>query len=171
MPHRLSPSFLRVMAIVVALAGILLVLVALRPSIAPAGGDPGALPADAPTVFFPDSHAFVVVELARTDAERQRGLMGRTSLEDGTGMLFVFPRTVSSAFWMKDTLIPLSIAFIDEQGVIVDIQDMQPLDETLHYPADAYRYALEVPQGWFSRAGVVVGQHAQLPAEAVALEG
>ena len=62
-------------------------------------------------------------------------------------MLFVFPDTVSSPFWMKNTLIPLSIAFINARGVIVDIQDRQPLDETLHYPAASYRYALEVPQG------------------------
>jgi uncharacterized membrane protein (UPF0127 family) len=89
--------------------------------------------------------------------------MERTRLEDGTGMLFVFPLASRSPFWMRNTLVPLSIAFIDERHVIVDIQDMQPLDETLHFPAAPYRYALEVPQGWFGRAGVTVGQAVELP--------
>jgi uncharacterized membrane protein (UPF0127 family) len=116
-------------------------------------------------VRFPAANAFVLVEIARTDAERQRGLMERTRLDDGAGMLFVFPGTSTAPFWMKNTLIPLSIAFISEERVIVDIQDMQPLDETLHFPAARYRYALEVPQGWFARSGVTVGQPVELPAD------
>lgn len=128
-----------------------------------AGGDPGALPPEAPVVRFPAANTLVVVEVAQTDEQRQRGLMERPRLDDGAGMLFVFPVTSRSPFWMRNTLVPLSIAFIDERRVIVDIQDMQPLDETLHYPAAPYRYALEVPQGWFGRVGVAVGQPVELP--------
>ena len=166
--RHISRPLLLLSALIVGLAGLAILVVALRPA-PPAlgGGNPGALPADTPVVFFPDTSTYVVVEIARTDAERQRGLMDRTSLDDGAGMLFVFPEPVEVAFWMKNTLIPLSIAFIDEQGIIIDIQDMQPQDETLHYPSGPYRYALEVPQGWFERAGVAIGHTAELPTEAL----
>ena len=88
----------------------------------------------------------VGVEIADTDAERQTGLMGRTVLPKDTGMLFVFEGDQALSFWMRDTLIPLSIAYIDAQGRIVDIQDMQPLDDVPpHYiSAEPARYALEV---------------------------
>jgi uncharacterized membrane protein (UPF0127 family) len=103
----------------------------------------------------------VRVEIADTPAKRQRGLMERTALAEDAGMLFVYGREVTNAFYMKDTLIPLSIAFIDPQGRIVDIQDMQPLDETDHYPAAPYQYALEVNQGFFAEHGIQVGNMLQ----------
>jgi uncharacterized protein len=164
----MTPSLVRILLLVGALClggGLLL---AARPAPAPAGGDLDPGPDGRVAVLFPAAGASVWVELARTDAERQRGLMGRAHLPDGEGMLFVFPAPVTAAFWMKDTPLPLSIAFIDERGTVIDIQDMQPFDESLHYPAAAYQYALEVPQGWFARAGVTVGQQARLPAEALA---
>jgi hypothetical protein len=161
MTHVLQRSLLIVVLTLLVLAGSGVALAAC--SVARAGGDPGLPPPDAPVVRFPAVGAYAVVELAVTDEQRQRGLMERTELADGTGMLFVFPATSRSAFWMKNTLVPLSIAFIDEQRTIVDIQDMQPLDETLTVPAAAYRYALEVPQGWFSRVGVARGQPVELP--------
>ena len=97
------------------------------------------------------------VEIADTPAKRERGLMERTVLAEDAGMLFVFGREVTNAFWMRNTLIPLSIAYIDAQGRIVDIQDMQPLDETPHPPAAPYQYALEVNQGFFAEHGIEVG--------------
>ena len=105
----------------------------------------------------------VPVEIAATEAARERGLMGRTALAEDAGMLFVFDREQPLAFWMKDTLIPLSIAYIDSNGRIVDIQDMQPLDETPHPSAEPARYALEVNQGFFAARGIQVGDRAELP--------
>jgi uncharacterized membrane protein (UPF0127 family) len=105
----------------------------------------------------------VQVEIADTPAKQEVGLMGRTALAANAGMLFVFDREVSLPFYMKDTLIPLSIAFIDSGGRIVDIQDMQPLDETNHPPAAPYQYALEVNQGFFAEYGIEVGNFLQLP--------
>ncbi len=99
----------------------------------------------------------VQVEIADTDAERQQGLMGRTALAEDAGMLFVFGREQQLSFWMKNTLIPLSIAYIDAQGRIVDIQDMQPLDETSHPSAAPAQFALEVNQGFFAEHGIEVG--------------
>ncbi len=100
----------------------------------------------------------VRVEIADTPAEQTRGLMERTELAEDAGMLFVFNRDQQAPFTMKNTLIPLSIAYIDAGGRIVDIQDMQPLDETTRYiSAEPYRYALEVNQGFFEARGVEVG--------------
>ena len=100
---------------------------------------------------------FIDAELARTDKERQQGLMHRKKLADGRGMLFIFDRDQVMAFWMKNTLIPLSIAFIASDGRIIDIKDMQPLDLNTVSSSRSVRYALEVPQGWFDRAGIRPG--------------
>jgi uncharacterized membrane protein (UPF0127 family) len=105
----------------------------------------------------------VPVEIAATDAERERGLMGRTALAQDAGMLFVFDQEQQLSFWMKDTLIPLSIAYIDTGGRIVDIQDMQPLDETPHPSTEPARYALEVNQGFFAARGIQIGDRVELP--------
>ncbi len=100
----------------------------------------------------------VRVEIADTPAKQTRGLMERTELAEDAGMLFVFNREQQAPFTMKNTLIPLSIAYIDAGGRIVDILDMQPLDETTRYSsAEPYRYALEVNQGFFEARGVEVG--------------
>ncbi|MDR0376971.1 MAG: DUF192 domain-containing protein [Spirochaetaceae bacterium] len=101
-------------------------------------------------------------ELARTDPERSQGLMNRTSLADGEGMLFIFERDQIVSFWMKNTRIPLSIAFILTDGRIIEIRDMQPLDITSISSTRSVRYALEVPQGWFARAGLNVGDYLRL---------
>ena len=99
----------------------------------------------------------ITVEIARTDEERAKGLMYRKQLPDGEGMLFVFDRDQQLSFWMKNTLIPLSIAFIASDGNIVEIKDMQPHDLSSVQSSRSVRYALEVPQGWFSRVNVTVG--------------
>jgi len=97
------------------------------------------------------------VELAVTPEERAQGLMHRESLPDGEGMLFIFDKDDILSFWMRNTYIPLSIAYITYDGRIADIRDMYPLDETSVKSSRSVRYALEVPQGWFSRAGVREG--------------
>jgi uncharacterized membrane protein (UPF0127 family) len=106
--------------------------------------------------------AEVQAEIARTDVERERGLMFRTSLEDGKGMLFVFDRDERLSFWMKNTLIPLSLAYIASDGTIRQIVDLVPGSLASIQAERSVRYALEVPKGWFDRAGVRVGDIAQL---------
>ncbi len=97
------------------------------------------------------------VEVAMTPEESALGLMYRRQLEPDAGMIFVFEEQRHLRFWMKNTYIPLSIAFIDQRGQIVDIQDMQPLDETVIESARPARYAVEVNQGALEKAGVRVG--------------
>jgi uncharacterized membrane protein (UPF0127 family) len=96
-------------------------------------------------------------EIARTDEERSTGLMHRKKVPDGEGMLFIFDRDRILSFWMKDTLVPLSIAFIAYNGRILEIRDMQPRDLSSIQSGRAARYALEAPQGWFDRAGLKAG--------------
>ncbi len=120
-----------------------------------------------PTVTFAKAAgntAALTVEIAETPEARARGLMSRETLDADAGMLFVWPQDTGSGFWMKDTLIPLSVAFIDGSGKVVDIQDMQPLDETVHHSPAAYRYAVEANQGWFAAHGIESGDSATLPA-------
>ena len=95
-------------------------------------------------------HTFQV-EIALTPQQRLRGLMGRTHLAADGGMLFVFEAAGRHCFWMRDTPLPLSIAFIDATGRITSLADMQPRSEALHCPTTDIRYALEVRQGEFQR--------------------
>jgi len=99
----------------------------------------------------------ITVEIARTEEERAQGLMHRKKLPDGEGMIFIFDRDQQLSFWMKNTVIPLSIAFIASDGRIIEIRDMQPLDLNSVKSSRSVRYALETPQGWFDRAGVKPG--------------
>jgi len=93
--------------------------------------------------------AKLFVELAVTPEQRRRGLMGRKSMPYSAGMLFVYPEEQRLKFWMRNTYIPLSIAFIDSDGVIMQIEHMEPLDETGVYSHRPARFALEVNRGWF----------------------
>jgi uncharacterized protein len=102
----------------------------------------------------------VDIEVAATDEERARGLMHRKSLDDDAGMLFLFFEPTSSGFWMKNTLIPLSIAFFDRDGEILKILDMTPCKTEscpLYYPHVEYFGALEVNRGAFDDWGVEEG--------------
>jgi uncharacterized membrane protein (UPF0127 family) len=99
----------------------------------------------------------VKAEIARTGAQREQGLMYRKELNDGYGMLFIFERDQVLSFWMKNTLVPLSIAYITSDGRIIEIYDMQPGNLNPVNSSRSARYALEVPQGWFSRAGIATG--------------
>jgi uncharacterized membrane protein (UPF0127 family) len=111
------------------------------------------------------------VEVAATPDERQRGLSGRKTLGADEGMLFIFPRAGKASFWMKDTHVPLSIAFITPSGEIAEIRDMAPLDETPHVSAADVLMALEMPEGWFDSNGVNVGDAVTLGEELAGLEG
>ena len=107
----------------------------------------------------------VRVEVADDVSEQAKGLMYRKALGEDRGMLFVYPDERELTYWMKDTLIPLSIAYIDSEERIVDIQDMKPLDDRPpHYESsEPAQYALEVNQGFFEENGVKEGDHAELP--------
>ena len=99
----------------------------------------------------------IIAEVADTEATRAQGLSFRTSLATDHGMLFIFPSDTETCFWMKNTPLPLSIAFIDSQGSIVNIADMEPNTTTAHCPSRPIRYALEMKQGWFHDKGLRAG--------------
>ena len=99
----------------------------------------------------------VKAEIADTDESRQFGFMERKKIPDGTGMLFVFDRDQVLSFWMKNTPHPLSIAYIDSRGKIRNIYDMTPFSLASVVSTVSVRYALEVPQGWFEKVGIKVG--------------
>ena len=103
------------------------------------------------------------LEVARTDEEQARGLMFRKSMPDDHGMLFPYTYDRPLSFWMKDTTIPLSIAFIASDGTIKNIRDMTPLSENTIESRQSVRYALEVNQGLFERLGVGVGDKVVFP--------
>ena len=110
-----------------------------------------------------DSTESLALEVANTEAERETGLMNRASLPADGGMLFLFPFDSSGAFWMKDTLIPLDIAFIDSAGKVVTIRHGVPLDLTPLAPTARYRYVIEVNAGWFVAHGLGLGASVDLP--------
>ena len=99
----------------------------------------------------------VEAEIAANVDERAEGLMWRKAVPEGSGMIFVYPRDERMSFWMKNTLVPLSIAFIDSRGVLREILDMEPQDLTPVKSAGYRRFALEVPQGWFAKNGIEAG--------------
>ncbi len=104
----------------------------------------------------------VKAELAITPQEQATGYMFRKDIPEGTGMLFIFKNEQYLSFWMKNTPTPLSIAYIDSDGIIRDIFDMQPLSlETISSTTKA-RYALEVPQGWFAKQGIKPGDRLKI---------
>lgn len=103
-----------------------------------------------------DSHT-IQVEIAANDQSRSYGLMNRAFLPPDTGMLFVFDTVGQPCFWMKNTPLPLSIAFITRDGVIVNMADMQPHNTTTHCPLAPILYALEMEQGWFASKGIQAG--------------
>jgi len=102
-------------------------------------------------------------EVADEPATRQRGLMMREQLGANEGMLFVFTDKTRHCFWMRNTLIPLSIAFVDDDGTIANIEDMAPQTENSHCSVRPTRYALEMEQGWFAKKGIRAGARLTQP--------
>lgn len=108
--------------------------------------------------------AKVTLEVADDPDSRRQGLMFRDSLLQDHGMLFVFPYEAIYPFWMKNTRIPLSIAFVNSRGEIVGISQMQPLDTTtMHMPLRPFIYAIEMEQSWFGAHGVKKGDTLNIP--------
>jgi uncharacterized protein len=104
------------------------------------------------------SNVPITVEVADTPQASENGLMFRDALPEDHGMLFIFDQPKKASFWMKNTKIPLSIAYADSEGKILEIKSMKPLDETVvPSRSDEVDYALEVNQGWFARHGITSG--------------
>jgi uncharacterized protein len=99
----------------------------------------------------------LTAEVANIETARTQGLMHRRMLPEARGMLFVFPDVALHSMWMMNTYIPLSVAFLDTKGVIINIEDMEPHTRDTHSAAKAAKYALEVNQGWFRKRGVRPG--------------
>ncbi|HEY9193085.1 MAG TPA: DUF192 domain-containing protein [Methyloversatilis sp.] len=113
--------------------------------------------AQAPTLDLSVGLYRIQAEVAATQKMRMTGLMRRTEMAAGAGMLFVFTERQKHCMWMRNTLIPLSVAFIDEQGVIINIEDMQPQTDTAHCAGGPARYALETNAGWFAARKITAG--------------
>ena len=124
------------------------------------GGDDTARPTPAPTdsvgaplrslsLIGSTRTAEVKVEIASTFEERAVGLMFRQSLPTDTGMLFIYPDDQTSGHWMRNTYIPLDIAYVDARGLVIEVRQGKPLDETPLRPQKPYRFALEMTVGWF----------------------
>jgi uncharacterized membrane protein (UPF0127 family) len=99
----------------------------------------------------------IEAEVAATSESRQIGMMQRTVMPPHRGMLFVFPEMAKHCMWMRNTLLPLSVAFLDEKGGIINIEDMQPRTEVNHCATRPARYALEMNLGWFRSRGLGAG--------------
>jgi uncharacterized membrane protein (UPF0127 family) len=113
-----------------------------------------------PTTMLSIGVHLIKAEVAIGDEQRAQGLMFREKMASNEGMVFRFPETRHICMWMKNTLLPLSVAFIDEKGRIINIEDMQPQTLTAHCAKKSARFALEMNQGWFRqkniRSGVLV---------------
>lgn len=107
-----------------------------------------------------DQHQ-IFVEVASTPAQRSRGLMGRKEMAEDKGMLFILDTTSRQCFWMRNTFIPLTIAYLDQDFKILQMSDMTPLSDTLHCAEQPATFALEVNQGWFAERNIGVGDFLQ----------
>ena len=129
------------------------------------GVSEGGFPLKTAIIETDEEPVMLTVEVAETDEDRARGLMGRTSLADDHGMVFIFFEEHFGGFWMKNTLIPLSIAFFGQDGEILDILDMKPCKKDpcpTYDPGVSYWGALEVNRGAFGDWGVSVGDRVRM---------
>ena len=117
----------------------------------------GPAVAQLPEISLAINGHVLIAEVAATTETRTQGLMHRRMLPENRGMLFVFRETGAHAMWMMNTYIPLSVAFLDEGGRIINIEDMQPHTRDSHGAAGPAKYALEMNQGWFARRAIKPG--------------
>ena len=111
----------------------------------------------APVVQLNAGMHLIRAKLAADYATRMTGLMHRASMPSNAGMLFIFDEATTHCMWMKNTLLPLSVAFIDERGAIINVEDMAPQTEDSHCASRPARYALEMNRGWFAARGLKPG--------------
>ena len=117
----------------------------------------GAPQLDLPRVELTAGMHRIDAQVAATPQERQTGLMFRKEMPAHEGMLFVFEQPAAQCFWMKNTLLPLTAAFVDDDGTIVNLEDMKPQTLDSHCSAKPVRYVLEMNQGWFAKKGLKAG--------------
>lgn len=127
------------------------------PTATPPAAAQGQAQPTLPMVTLQAGIHLVKAEVADDERKRAIGLMFRESLAPNHGMLFVFREKAGHCFWMRNTLIPLSIAFLDDDGTIVNIEDMAPRSEDSHCPKRPVRFALEMELGWFAKRGLAAG--------------
>lgn len=139
-----------------ALAPALAVLLALAMGPSAASAQTGPQPR-LPTVQLRAGMHLIETEIAKTPTQQATGMMFRTRMGTNEAMLFISDETSVRCFWMRNTLLPLSIAFIDDDGTVVNIADMQPRSEQSHCSARPVRFALEMNQGWFTKRGIKPG--------------
>ncbi|MBV8124750.1 MAG: DUF192 domain-containing protein [Burkholderiaceae bacterium] len=135
------------------------VLAGLLVSSASVGGWAQGEPQHLNTIQLSAGMHLIHAEVAQTAQEREIGLMFRRSMPVNDGMLFVFQRPGMQCFWMRNTLIPLSVAFIADDGSIVNLDEMQAQTENSHCSAKPVRYVLEMNQGWFEKRGIKAGMN------------
>ena len=134
----------------------------------PNGGQPQSLP----TVTLHIGKVALTTEVAVTPEQQETGLMYRTHLGDNNGMIFLLPTITHATFWMKNTLIPLSVAYIDKDGVILEIHDMKALDTSIiRSDSDQVAYALEANLHWFALNGIKPGDRIEPPPATLAKPG
>jgi uncharacterized membrane protein (UPF0127 family) len=144
---------------------VFLLLVSIAVSIAVACGPSGPPPPPFVAIETASETRFVRVEIAETEPQRQRGLARRTELQEDAGMIFIWPEDTTGGFWMKDTPLRLTVAFISAQGEILTMLDMEPCTADpcpVYDPRVTYRMALEVRQGALDRLGARVGDRIRL---------
>lgn len=122
-----------------------------------AQAQPDAGPQKLGTVQLTAGMHLIRAEVAQTDRERQIGLMNRPAMGTNDGMIFAFEEAGVQCFWMRNTLIPLSAAFIDDTGTIVNIEDMKPQTDDSHCSKKPVRFVLEMNKGWFDKRGLKAG--------------
>lgn len=130
--------------------------------VATAFGLPPLAQAQAPQMNLPRTQLtagmhLLDVQLAQTPDQRQIGLMLRKEMPQHEGMLFVFEQAATQCFWMRNTLIPLTAAFVDEDGAIVNLADMKPQNDDSHCSVKPVRFVLEMNQGWFAKRNIKAG--------------
>lgn len=148
--------------------GVLGLLIALLGVSACAADNAGPVQDTRPQVQVVIGEEKLNVELANTDLSRQIGLMNRKKLANNAGMLFVFKRAETQCMWMKNTLIDLDVAFADDQGKILNVEQMKAGTSDVHCAKGNARFALEMNRNWFSKRNVGAGQVIQVPASAMA---
>jgi uncharacterized membrane protein (UPF0127 family) len=99
----------------------------------------------------------IKAEVAANDPERQQGLMMRETMEPNAGMVFVFDQPAKQCMWMKNTLLPLSVAFLDDKGAVINVEDMAPHTLESHCSSKPAKYALEMNKGWFKQRNIKPG--------------
>jgi uncharacterized membrane protein (UPF0127 family) len=117
----------------------------------------GTVAADMPRMDLTAGFHRIEAEVAADQSNRMQGLMQRRVMGANQGMLFVFPQAARHCMWMRNTFLPLSVAFLDDEGRILNIEDMQPQTEDNHCAAGAARFALEMNIGWFAAKGLKAG--------------